>query len=217
MEPHSLSERQVAILQFVNNYISENGYPPTVREIGQAVGISSTSVVNYNLRRLEEKGLISRSPAISRGIRLTDEAQTYVSTHGGLSGVLPIPLAGRIVAGEPVPTYPYTGSDDVIEIPRDLVGDDAGLFALEVVGDSMIDAMINDGDIVIMKSQQVAEDGDMVAVWLTDREETTLKYFYREGDVIRLQPANPYMEPIYVDPANVTIQGKVMAVLRRVG
>jgi repressor LexA len=206
----SLSRRQKDILDFIQDFLSENGYPPTIREIGKAVHITSTSVVNYNLNRLQEMGYLSREREVSRGLRLKDSV---------LRTTLKIPLAGRIMAGEPVEIDVRAfGEEDAIELSRDLLpahDQSQQLYALQVRGDSMIDAMVDEGDIVIMSPQHKARDGDMVAAWLSDRDETTLKYFYNEGSRVRLQPANPTMDPIYVDPAIVQIQGKVLMVVRQ--
>jgi len=203
-----LSERQKGILKFIADFMRKHGYPPTIREIGDEVGISSTSVVNYNLGILERAGHIERDREISRGIRLP----------GGLAslgGRIQIPLCGRIAAGDPLPIPDDSFPTETIELTRDILKEEEGLYALEVKGDSMIDALVHDGDIVIMKHQKEAENGEMVAVWLRDRGETTLKKIYHEGQRVRLQPANPLLEPIYVHPADVEIQGKVMVVIRR--
>ncbi len=208
-----LSARQKAMLEFIVLFLEENGYPPTIREIGEACDISSTSVVNYNLNILERDGKLTRDREVSRGIRLADKFQP--------TSVIRVPLVGRIVAGEPVPV---PGSDfspfdieEAIELTHDIVkGVDSELFALQVQGDSMVEDMINDGDIVIMRPHHDVKNGDMVAVWLEDREETTLKRIYMEGDHIRLQPANPTMKPIYIDdPSVVQVQGRVVAVVRQ--
>ncbi len=199
-------------MDFIRKYLGENGFPPSIREIGKAVGISSTSVVNYNLRRLEERGYLSREKEVSRGLRLSANAPDLVPS----GGVLRIPMAGPIAAGEPIDIGEGVfDEEDAIELTHDLLPQHDNVYALQVRGDSMIDAMVSDGDIVIMRQQHEAHNGDMVAAWLTDRDETTLKYFFREPDRIRLQPANPTMDPIYVDPAAVQIQGKVLMVLRR--
>jgi len=208
----ALSERQQKILEFIRTFTMESGYPPTIREIGEGVGISSTSVVNYNLNALQRAGYIARDKTVSRGIRLVEKGHSRVSP----ANFIAVPLLGHIAAGEPIdlPEGAYT-ADDVVEISRDLVPDE-NVFALKVKGNSMIDALIHDGDTVIMKPALEAHNGEMVAVWLTDRDETTLKRFYHEGDRVRLQPENETMEPIYVDPAVVQVQGKVVAVLRSV-
>jgi repressor LexA len=218
MAKGKLSDRQRRMLDFIQHFTNESGYPPSIREIGKAVGISSTSVVNYNLNRLVEEGYLSRDQNVSRGIRLSEK---FSKATQNVVDTLRIPMVGRIFASEPVPMpstdSPMFGVDEAIEITRDMIpsmGED--LFALEVRGDSMIDAMINDGDIVVMKQEPEWRNGDMVAVWLEDKEETTLKHIYREGNRIRLQPANPTMAPIYInDPQNVRVQGKVMLVVRQ--
>lgn len=209
----TLSDRQRDIVEAIRRSISSHGYPPTVREICAATGISSTSVVNYNLKRLEEAGLLRRNPDTSRGIRLLEALES----DGG-SALVSVPLLGRIAAGVPLPIPDTEGplfSDETISLTRDLLADDEGIYALEVRGQSMIDALINDGDIVVMRHQTVAENGDLVAVWLQEERETTLKRFYHEGNRVRLQPANPSMQPIYANPANVEIQGKVVLVIRQ--
>lgn len=209
-----LSERQKGILEFIDVHLNDNGFPPTIREIGKAVGISSTSVVNYNLNRLQERGYLTREKDVSRGLRLAVEGTRF----GASGGLLRIQKAGYIAAGEPIEIeLGLFDQEDAIELTRDLLPQHDNLFALEVRGESMIDAMVNDGDIVIMRQQHDARNGDMVAARLTDRDETTLKYFFKEADQVRLQPANPTMKPIYVDPAVVQIQGKVLMVVRQLG
>jgi len=210
----ALSEKQRRILEFVNAYIEANGYPPSIREIGQAVGIGSTSVVAYNLRRLEEAGYLRRDREVSRGLRL---ARTAGVTEDR-SGLVRVPLLGRIVAGAPIPVpgsdFRLMG-DEAVELSRAILGDPEGLYALQVAGDSMIDALIHDGDIVIMRHQPRVENGEMAAIWLKDAEEVTLKRFYQEpSGRVRLQPANPTMQPLYLDPRQIEIQGKVMMVIR---
>jgi len=209
-----LSDRQRKILDFIRMFGLQSGYPPSIREIGKAVGISSTSVVNYNLNRLVEQGHLDRDQNVSRGLRLTEKISSQVSA------IIRVPLVGRIFASEPVPVpgtdSPMFGSDEAIEITQGLLSSTEDLFALEVKGDSMIDAMISEGDIVVMQRRSEWSNGDLVAVWLKDKEETTLKHIYREGDTVRLQPANPTMEPIIIeDPENLEVQGKVMLVVRQ--
>ena len=209
----ALSERQQRILEFIRQFTLKNEYPPTIREIGTAVGISSTSVVNYNLNILQREGHITRNKEVSRGIRLSEGLRELAS-----SNIVTVPLLGRIAAGLPIPVpdsdfSPFGG--DTVELTRDIVKEEEGIYALEVRGDSMIDALIHDGDIVVMKHQQEANNGDLVAVWLKDEKETTLKRFYHEGSRVRLQPANPTMEPIYADASNVEVQGKVIVVIRQ--
>lgn len=209
-----LSERQRAMLTFIREFSLRSRYPPTVREIGRAVGISSTSVVNYNLNILERKGLIERDKEISRGIKIIGGDEP-----GKVSNTLRVSVMGRIAAGQPIPVpdsnFAILG-DEAIEIARELLPmDTTSIYALQVRGDSMVDAMIGDGDIVVMQHKQEAINGELVAVWLKDKEETTLKRFYLEKGRVRLQPANPTMGPIYADPKNVEVQGKVVLVIRR--
>jgi repressor LexA len=135
-----------------------------------------------------------------------------------LDGLIRIPLLGRIAAGSPIPVPESDFSlfdGETVDLARGVLPDQEGLYALQVRGDSMIDALVNNGDIVVMKHQQHASNGEMVAVWIRDREETTLKHFYLEGDTVRLQPANPTMQPIFVPAANVEVQGKVVMVIRQ--
>jgi repressor LexA len=212
----ALSERQEKILSFVEDFTRENEYPPTIREIGAAVGISSTSVVNYNLKVLEREGHITRDKTVSRGLKLVDRSRSRASRPR--RDIISIPLLGRIAAGEPIPIPDSDLSPfgyETIELTRSIIEKEEGIYALQVRGNSMIDALIHDGDIVVMKYQEEAKNGELVAVWLKDEKETTLKRFYLERGQVRLQPANPTMEPIYVHPANVQIQGKVIVVIRQ--
>ena len=219
-----LGERHKKILKFLEKFQAENGFPPSIREIGANTNISSTSVVNYYLNQLEEMNFIERERNVSRGIRLIRTLEGNLVTAAQMvSEMFKVPVVGRIVAGEPVPVpssdFNYYDQETGIDIARSLLPPrekSEDLFALEVQGDSMIDAMVNDGDIVIMRSVNQVENGEMVAVWLSDRNETTLKYFYKEGGHIRLQPANPLMKPIIIDnPAQVQVQGKVVLVIRK--
>ena len=208
-----LSQRQQAILDFIGTFLDNNDYPPTIRDIQQELGISSTSVVDYNLKVLEERDCIHRNRNISRGIEVIGRGPSR-------SNVVSIPVIGQIAAGMPMPVPgQLEGSDaaDVIELSRELAPrGNADLFALRVRGHSMVDALINDGDIVILKQQQTCENGETVAVWLEDEKETTLKKFYSEGEQVRLQPANVTMDPIYTRADNVRIQGKLVTVVRSI-
>ncbi len=225
-----LSERQKKILRYIEHTYSDTGYPPTIREIGEAVGIGSTSVVNYNLNKLEQAGYIERERNVSRGLRLLrtlhDEPFEALGVHlvEDEANVVKVPMVGDIVAGEPVELPPsndfeFIDEDDMLHLPMRLLGkysSSGRIFALRVKGQSMIDALVSDRDIVVLQQQDTANNGDMVAVWLADNNQTTLKYFYNEGDRVRLQPANSTMQPIYVDAREVHIQGRVLAVLRQI-
>jgi repressor LexA len=229
-----LSERHRKIMEYLTKFQNANGYSPSIRQIGDSINVKSTSLVDYYLNQLQQMGYIDREDRISRSIRVltpigetpslkekvADAVQSVSST---LSDLVSIPLAGRIVASAPIPMptsdLPYFDSESSVDIARSLLPtrETSDLFALEVSGDSMVDAMINDGDIVIMKQANSATNGEMVAVWLDDKDETTLKYFYKEPNRIRLQPANPNMGPIYVDnPKKLRIMGKVVMVIRQV-
>lgn len=208
----TLSERQSKILDFLRDFTLENGYPPTIREIGEAVGITSTSVVNYNLDALQQAGLIYRDRNAIRGIRMV-EALDEVSDTVDL---VKVPLLGYITAGEPllISLDNSNNKTDWIELTRDLVSDQEGIYALKVKGSFLSDAFINDGDIIILSRSETANSGDMLAVWLTDRKETMFRRFFHEGDRIRLQPENQTMASIYVKPDQVEIKGRVVAVIR---
>lgn len=224
---NELSDRQQKILETIRRYFDEYGYPPTIREIGDAVGIRSTSVVSYNLNILERKGYIARDRTVSRGLRLLEKSAAV--PHSNVYAVedarveyLSIPLLGAIAAGEPLPIFDSNealAEAEVIRVTSDIVGNPQNVYALQVRGNSMIDALIHDGDIVLMRHQKTAENGDMIAAWIKDEKATTLKRFYWEPGrrMVRLQPANPFMEPIYVHPRNLEIQGKVIGVIRRMG
>jgi repressor LexA len=221
---NKLSERQRNMLRYIEKYVADNGFPPTIRQIGEATGINSTSVVNYNLNKLVQAGYLSRSSHVSRGLRLT----TAIPSDGKKAKQVQVPKnrasvykIGYIYASQPMPVPEdyYYDEDDLIEVTTDMLGgnEPEDVYALEVKGDSMIDAMIREGDLVIFRKQETANNGDMVAVWLEDRSETTLKYFFKEKDGnIRLQPANSTMQPIYVDPENIRIEGKVLSIIRHV-
>lgn len=200
-----LSNRQQAILDFIKNEVREKGYPPSVREIGEAVGLASSSTVHGHLDRLEKKGLIRRDPTKPRAIEIL----------GGEDMDLPFPLAvtkvpvvGKVTAG--VPITATENIDDYFPLPANKVGDH-NVFILSVSGESMIEAGIHNGDYVIVRQQQSASNGDIV-VAMTEDDEATVKTFYREKDHIRLQPQNQTMEPIRL--RNVTILGKVIGLFR---
>jgi repressor LexA len=202
--------RERRVLDFIKQFVQHTGYPPTQKEIAAGAGILSASGVARILQKLEEWGYISRDREIARGIRLHEQPAPS-------SELIRLPLLGRIMAGEPIPVpgdFALMGGD-TIALTRDILGDERGLYALQVQGDSMIDALVNDGDIVIVRYQHRVENGEMAVVWLKEREEVTLKRFYLDWEGrVRLQPANPTMKPIYVDNSQVEVQGKVVIVIR---
>lgn len=201
------------MVDFIGRFWRERNYPPTVRDIVSGCAISSTSVVDYNLAILDREGYIRRHPGISRGIEM-------IGLSPGSGKNLRIPVIGQIAAGEPIPvpdpdTWDDTASAETLEVTEDLTRGREGIYALRVKGSSMIDSLINDGDVVLMQQVNVVENGETAAVWLKAEKEVTLKKVYREEKRIRLQPSNSEMEPIYVEPDNVEIQGRVIAVIRQ--
>jgi repressor LexA len=203
-----ISNRQQAILEFIKREVREKGYPPSVREIGEAVGLASSSTVHGHLDRLEKKGLIRRDPTKPRAIEiLDDENEDQLPFPLAITRV---PVVGKVTAGVPI-----TATENIEEyfpLPAHFTGDHE-VFMLSVKGDSMIEAGIHDGDYVIVRQQQTAQNGDIV-VAMTEDDEATVKTFYKERDHIRLQPENPAMEPIRLK--HVTILGKVIGLFRSI-
>jgi repressor LexA len=224
MARRTLTKRQAAVLDFIIDHIEEWGYPPTIREIGDHLGIKSTNGVNDHLKALERKNYLERQDAKSRALkplRYPDGSNFEVlaaSSHGASYTDQPIhdiPVVGHIAAG--MPTEAIENTEDFVKIGEGLIGRDEGLFSLRVNGDSMIEDGIFNGDYIFVKPQKEARDGEIVACMVDG--EATVKRFYREGDSIRLQPANSYMEPIYVharEARETIILGKVVAVFRRI-
>ena len=211
-----LPPRRQQILDFIQTFIAENGIPPTVRDVQRACEISSTSVVDYNLKVLKRDGYLNRRPEMARGIELLDESGQPVSNAPRVQ------IIGAIAAGQPIPVFSTEGAAsseefDTIEVPPELPRQHGKLFGLTVNGTSMIDALIDDGDVVVIKPAREAVNGEMVVAWLRDEEEATLKKFYLEGEQVRLQPANSQMDPIYSPADNVEVHGKVVTVIRKFG
>ena len=198
-----ISDKQKQMLAFIENFVGENGYPPTHEEIRAGLKISTKSLVNYHLEALEGAALLSRSPNTPRGIRLASERETFS-----------VPMTRSKTAAPPdeMPDI----NQEVIELTCDIVSNTRNLYALKVQGDSMMDALVNDGDIVVIQRQNQARNGDFVAVKLIDEDRTSLKHFYRENGHVRLQPANPLLEAVLVKPNAVQVEGKVMAIIRQV-
>ena len=196
--------RQIEILKFIHTRVTEKGYPPTVREIGEAVQLSSTSTVHGHLSRLEKKGLILRDPTKPRAIELTSSGLEKIDVQPNS-----IPMLGVVTAGEPI--LAVEDASDFFPIPPDLANSTGSLFMLTIRGESMINAGILDGDQVIVRKQQSAQNGDIV-IAMTDEDEATCKRFFKEQDHIRLQPENDYLEPIILP--DVTILGLVVGLYR---
>ncbi len=210
----ALSERQNAILAFLNDFEERKGYPPSVRDIQKGCDISSTSVVDYNLRLLEQRGHIRRDREVSRGIEILGGAPSRNRESK-------VPILGTIAAGEPI-SVPDSSSwesqaEDWLSVPESMLRGKDGVFGLRVRGVSMIEDLINDGDVVLIQGRPAADNGETVVAWLKGSEETTLKKFYLEGGRVRLQPANATLAPRFEEPENVEIQGVVVGVLRDVG
>jgi len=205
-----VSRKRQRILSFISDFLNVRGYAPTVRDIVRGCDISTSSVVQYHLDILERDGHIHRDPQVFRSIRLSRGGPAPASRN--------VPLMGTIAAGQPLPV---TGSDtwqgvpeDILTVSESIARGRENIYALRVKGTSMIDAFIDDGDLVLMEQTGAVTDGDMAAVWLKEQQEMTLKKIYREAGRIRLQPANQQMAPLYQDPDNVEVQGKVIGVIR---
>jgi repressor LexA len=209
-QTRKLSERQKNILKYIEAYVDERGYPPSIREIGDRVGISSTSVVDYNLKVLERDGYIRRDREVSRGLELVGAPKANRHEPPRL---VRIPVIGRIAAGFPIEAI--EDPDDVVELPLGAVPEDC--FALRVRGTSMIEDHIDDGDLVVVRPQQSVDNGDIAVAIVNDITENggaTLKRFYREGHTVRLQPRNPAMQPILVPADQGEVRGKDVKLLR---
>ena len=210
MSAKKLSERQKNILKYIEAYVDERGYPPSIREIGDRVGISSTSVVDYNLKVLERDGYIRRDREVSRGLELVSNSRSQRQPQPRL---VRVPIIGRIAAGAPIEAI--EDPSEVVELPVGSVPD--GCFALRVRGTSMIEDHIEDGDVVVIRPQQAVDNGDIAVAIVNDVTQNggaTLKRFYREGDRVRLQPRNPTMLPLVVPADQVEVRGKVVKLLR---
>ena len=202
-----LSKRQQDILDFIKSEVQQKGYPPSVREIGEAVGLASSSTVHGHLARLESKGLIRRDPTKPRAIEILDNNQSDIPK----SKVINVPIVGKVTAGLPITAVENV--EEFFPLPENLAPADEQLFMLEVMGESMIEAAILDGDYVIVRQQNTANNGDIV-VAMTEENEATVKRFFKEKDCFRLQPENSTMEPIIL--RNVSILGKVIGVYRHI-
>ena len=217
MPKGKLGKRQIAIYDFIRTYTDEHGYPPSVREIGAAVGLASPSTVHMHLKVLEERGLIKRDSKKPRTIEVMDDRADKDDSQQPLakvtedvaSNVIRLPLVGRVAAG--VPILAEQNVEETLALPTSVVGD-ASSFVLRVRGESMINAGIFDGDYIVVKEQHDAHDGEIVVALLDDS--ATVKTFYRERDRVRLQPENDMMSPIYVE--NPVILGRVTALIRSI-
>jgi repressor LexA len=205
-----VSDTRSRILSFIRRFLDRRGYAPTVRDIARGCNISTPSVVQYHLNMLEAQGFIRRDPEVFRSIQLVERKRQAVSS---------VPLLGTIAAGSPIPVPApdswTTTPEETLQLTGELTQDRKDIYALRVKGTSLVDAFVDDGDIVIIQQASTVEDGELAAVWLKTRQEVTLKKIYREKGRIRLQPANKTMQPMYFAPEEVEIQGRVIAVLRK--
>jgi repressor LexA len=202
----NLTKRQQEIFDFIKRYSAKHGYPPTVRDIGKAIGLTSSSTVHAHLSNLEKVGLLRRDPSKPRAIELlVDRAKRVVGADGGL------PLVGQVAAGAPL--LAEENIEEYVEVPE-LAGGDEGEYLLRIAGDSMIKAGIYDGDHVTVRPQETAADGEIVVALVGEDSEATVKRFFKEPDHIRLQPENDALEPIR--STEVAVIGKVVGVMRRV-
>jgi len=201
---------RLRILNFIRKFLDKRDYAPTVRDIARGCNISTPSVVQYHLNTLERQGYIRRDPEVFRSIRLVERKREAISR---------VPLLGTIAAGKPIPVpAPDTWTtipEETLQLTKEVTQDKKDVYALRVKGTSLIDALVDDGDIVLIQQTSTVEDGEVAAVWLKTEQEVTLKRVYREAGRIRLQPANKEMEPMYFKPEEVEIQGRVIGVLRK--
>lgn len=206
-ELKKISKRQEDIMSFIKEEVKKKGYPPSVREIGEAVGLASSSTVHGHLARLESKGYIRRDPTKPRAIEVLDPE----GLESLKPGVIHVPLVGKVTAGLPITAV--ENIEEYFPLPESFGTSEDKLFMLEIVGNSMIEAGILNGDYVVVKQQHTANNGEIV-VAMTEEDEATVKRFFKEKDYFRLQPENSSMDPIIVD--NVSILGKVVGVYRMI-
>jgi len=193
-----ISDKQCEMLAFIENFVAQHGYPPTREEIRTGLNISTKSLVNYHLEALENAALLTRIPNTPRGLRLTGENNLEKA------------------ALDPATEFPILDHEQVVELTYDMVTNNRNLYALKIEGDKMVNAQVDEGDIVILQRQSCAKNGEMVAVRLLEQNETMLKQYYRENGHVRLQPATSTIDSMIVAPEAVEIQGKVVAIIRQV-
>ncbi len=208
-----LDEHGARIITFIEHYQDKHQRSPSYREIGAAVGITSKDHVSRDLKRLQQQGYLMFTPRVGRSIVLLRNAQ---GRRGRGERAIPLPIVGTIQTRQPIPDHnPQNPPMDWVTVGRELIDDQDDVIVLRVEGDSMIDALVHDGDLVVIKPRQVAQSGEMVAVWCKPIQKLCLKYYYPENGHVRLQPANPEMQPMHLKPSDVEIQGQVLAIMRK--
>ena len=208
-----LSTKQEAIVEFIKGFLEDHHFPPTVRDIQAGCEISSTSVVDYNLRILQREGYIRRRSEVSRGIELLKDSS---GREARPDNVVAVPVFGSIAAGEPlhIPgAATRSEADEVVDLPSFLTRGNPDVFAVRVKGESMIDALVADGDLVVLEPAADARNGEMVAAEING-DEVTLKHFFMQNGTVTLQPANAQVDPIVVPADKVQVKGKVVGVVR---
>jgi repressor LexA len=208
-----LDDHGARIVAFIEHYQQLHHRSPSYEEIGMAVGITSKDHVSRDLKRLQDQGYLSFTPRVGRSIVLLKNSE---GRRGGSPSAIPLPIVGTIQACRPIPN---PGAEvpplDWVTIGRELIADESDAYVLRVEGDSMVDALVNDGDLVVLKPRHQAQNGEMVAVWHKPARALSLKYYFRENGHVRLQPANPTLPPLHVNPHEVEIQGQVLAIVRK--
>ncbi len=207
-----LDEHGERIVAFIERYQALYHRSPTYEEIGEAVGLPSKDHVSRDLRRLQDQGYLAITPRVGRSLVLLKNSERRRDPG---SGAIPLPILGTLQAHRPIPDHARVPPLDWVTVGRELVDDGRDVYVLRVEGDSMTDALVNDGDLVVLKRRQLAENGEMVAVWVKPQRALSLKYYYRENGHVRLQPANPALPPVQVKPNQVEIQGQVLAIVRK--
>ncbi len=208
-----LDEHGTQIIAFVERYHAQHGHSPSYSEIGAAVGIASKDHVSRDLKRLQQQGYLKLRPGVGRSIVLLKNGR---GRRGRMEPAIPLPIVGTIQSREPIRNpNPQIPPIDWVTLGRELIDDEQDAYVLRVEGNSMVDALVNDGDLIIIKPRQVAQSGEMVAVWLKPSQKLSLKYYYRENGHVRLQPANPELPALHVQPSDVEIQGQVLAIVRK--
>ncbi len=208
-----LDEHGEQIIDFIKRYQETHQRSPSYQEIGAAVGLTSKDHVSRDLRRLKELGCLSFTPGVSRSIVLLKRGR---SGRGGATSTIPLPIVDTITGSEPLSAADSSLMPlDWISVAQELVQNEPDVHVLRVHGSSMLDALVNDGDLIVIKRKNTAENGELVAAWLKSQQTITLKYYHRENGHVRLQPANPALPALLLSPSDIEIRGQVLAIVRK--